>query len=139
MAATRRIGELDVSVAGLGCNNFGMRIDEEKSKAVVDAAIDAGITHFDTADLYGGGHSEEFLGHALGSRRNDVIVATKFGMKTMNMMLANIPRTSGSWAPLPTVPHMTHCPSAVAGTRPSKAKASMAAFTTARSGRMRIR
>jgi aryl-alcohol dehydrogenase-like predicted oxidoreductase len=78
--STRRIGQLDVSVAGLGCNNFGMRIDEEASRAVVDAAIDAGITHFDTADLYGGTKSEEFLGRALGTRRDDVVVATKFGM-----------------------------------------------------------
>jgi len=82
MATTRRIGELAVSVAGLGCNNFGMRIDEDASKAVVDAAIDAGVTHFDTADLYGGTLSEEFLGRALGRRREDVVVATKFGMLT---------------------------------------------------------
>ena len=80
MATTRRIGELEVSVAGLGCNNFGIRIDEKASKAVVDAAIDVGVTHFDTADIYGGTLSEEFLGRALGSRRADVVVATKFGM-----------------------------------------------------------
>lgn len=78
---TRRIGELEVSVAGLGCNNFGMRIDEAGARAVVDAALDAGVTHFDTADLYGGGKSEEFLGVALGSRRDEAIVATKFGMR----------------------------------------------------------
>jgi len=82
MATTRRIGELEVSVAGLGCNNFGMRIDEDAAKAVIDAAIDAGVTHFDTADLYGGTLSEEFLGRALGRRREDVVVATKFGMLT---------------------------------------------------------
>ncbi len=76
----RRIGSLEVSAAGLGCNNFGMRIDEDASQAVVDAAIDAGINFFDTADLYGGVKSEEFLGRALGSRRDDVVVATKFGM-----------------------------------------------------------
>jgi aryl-alcohol dehydrogenase-like predicted oxidoreductase len=76
----RRIGELEVSVAGLGCNNFGMRIDEEATRAVVDAAIDAGVNFFDTADLYGGTKSEEMLGRALGSRRDDVVVATKFGM-----------------------------------------------------------
>ncbi len=81
MPAPRRIGELEVSVAGLGCNNFGMRIDEAQSKAVVDAALDAGVTHFDTADLYGGGRSEEFLGRALGTRRDDVVIGTKFGMK----------------------------------------------------------
>ncbi|MSO78025.1 MAG: aldo/keto reductase [Acidimicrobiia bacterium] len=76
----RRIGELEVSVAGLGCNNFGMRIDEDASQAVVDAAIDAGINFFDTADLYGGMKSEEFLGRSLGARRDGVVVATKFGM-----------------------------------------------------------
>lgn len=77
---TRKIGSLDVSVVGLGCNNFGMRIDEEQTKAVVDAAIDAGVNFFDTADVYGGrGKSEELLGKALGSRRDDVLIATKFG------------------------------------------------------------
>jgi aryl-alcohol dehydrogenase-like predicted oxidoreductase len=75
----RKIGSLDVSVVGIGCNNFGWRIDAGETKAVVDAAIDAGIDFFDTADLYGAGLSEEFLGRALGSRRGDVIVATKFG------------------------------------------------------------
>jgi aryl-alcohol dehydrogenase-like predicted oxidoreductase len=71
---------LRVSVAGLGCNNFGMRIDQERATAVVDAAIDAGITFFDTARIYGGGKSERMLGTALGKRRADVIVATKFGL-----------------------------------------------------------
>jgi len=80
METKRKIGDLEVSVAGLGCNNFGMRIDEDASKAVVDAAIDAGINFFDTADLYGGTKSEEFLGRALGKRRDDVLIATKFGM-----------------------------------------------------------
>ncbi|MCA9512938.1 MAG: aldo/keto reductase [Myxococcales bacterium] len=77
----RRLGhsKLEVGVVGLGCNNFGMRIDEPSSAAVVDAAIDAGITLFDTADMYGDGRSEEFLGRALGARRADVVVATKFG------------------------------------------------------------
>ena len=77
----RRIGSLEVSVVGLGCNNFGMRIDYARSEAVVHAALDAGITLFDTADIYGGTHSEEFLGRALGARRHDVVVATKFGMR----------------------------------------------------------
>jgi aryl-alcohol dehydrogenase-like predicted oxidoreductase len=76
---TRSVGSLEVSVAGLGCNNFGMRIDEAGSKAVVDAALDVGINHFDTADMYGGGKSEEFLGRALGSRRGDVVITTKVG------------------------------------------------------------
>jgi aryl-alcohol dehydrogenase-like predicted oxidoreductase len=77
---TRKVGSLEVSVAGLGCNNFGMRIDEDASKTVVDAALDAGVNHFDTADIYGGGKSEEFLGRALGSRRDDVVITTKVGM-----------------------------------------------------------
>ncbi len=77
---TRKIGSLDVSVVGLGCNNFGMRIDEAQAKTVVDAAIDEGISFFDTADVYGSrGRSEEFLGKALGSRRDEVLIATKFG------------------------------------------------------------
>ncbi|MCU1457600.1 MAG: aldo/keto reductase, partial [Actinomycetia bacterium] len=77
---TRRIGGNgpEVSVVGLGCNNFGMRVDEAASVDVVHAALDAGITHFDTAEMYGGGKSEEFLGKGLGSRRADVVVATKF-------------------------------------------------------------
>jgi aryl-alcohol dehydrogenase-like predicted oxidoreductase len=80
---TRRIGELEVSLAGLGCNNFGGRIDEAQTQAVVDAALDAGVTFFDTADLYGGGGtSEELLGRALGARRDQVVIATKFGMLT---------------------------------------------------------
>jgi aryl-alcohol dehydrogenase-like predicted oxidoreductase len=78
---TRRIGSLEVGVVGLGCNNFGMRIDYQRSEAVVHAAIDAGITLFDTADIYGGTHSEGFLGRALGARRHDVVVASKFGMR----------------------------------------------------------
>ena len=77
----RKIGSLDVSVAGLGCNNFGWRIGPEESAATVDAAIAAGINFFDTADIYGEGRSEEFLGRALGARRRQVIVATKFGIK----------------------------------------------------------
>ena len=76
---TRSIGKLDASVVGLGCNNFGGRIGETATKLVVDAALDAGITLFDTADSYGGTRSEEFLGRALGSRRDEAIVATKFG------------------------------------------------------------
>jgi aryl-alcohol dehydrogenase-like predicted oxidoreductase len=76
---TRRIGALDVSVVGLGCNNFGMMIDADQTRAVVDAAIDAGINYFDTAESYGRGQSEEFLGAALAGRRSDVLVATKWG------------------------------------------------------------
>jgi aryl-alcohol dehydrogenase-like predicted oxidoreductase len=78
---TRKIGQLDVSIVGLGCNNFGRRIDAEATKKVVDAAIEAGVNFFDTADVYGAGQSEEYLAQALGSRRKDVLIATKFGNK----------------------------------------------------------
>jgi aryl-alcohol dehydrogenase-like predicted oxidoreductase len=72
---------LRVSVAGLGCNNFGWRIDLEASRAVVHAALDAGVTLFDTADIYGErGGSEACLGKILGARRRDIVLATKFGM-----------------------------------------------------------
>ncbi|MFT3859757.1 aldo/keto reductase [Micropruina sp.] len=71
---------LMVSVVGVGCNAFGARIDADQTAAVVDAAIEHGITLFDTADSYADGASEELLGRALGKRREDVIVATKFGM-----------------------------------------------------------
>jgi aryl-alcohol dehydrogenase-like predicted oxidoreductase len=71
---------LQVSTVGLGCNAFGARIDADATQAVVDAALDSGITLFDTADIYGQGASEELLGRALGRRRADVVVATKFGM-----------------------------------------------------------
>ena len=67
-----------VSVIGIGCNNFGMKMDSEATAAVVHAALDAGITHFDTAEMYGGGKSEEFLGKALGSRRDEVVIASKY-------------------------------------------------------------
>ena len=77
---TRAIGSLKVSLVGVGCNNFGGRIDEERSKKVVHAALDAGINFFDTADVYGGTRSEELLGRALAGRRDEVVVATKFGM-----------------------------------------------------------
>jgi len=79
----RRLGTsgLKVSEVGLGCNNFGMRIDQAATKAVVDAALEAGINFFDTADIYGGTRSEEFLGKALGKRRGEVVLATKFGMR----------------------------------------------------------
>lgn len=77
---TRRIGRLDVSVIGIGCNNFGRRLDEAATANVVNAAIDSGINFFDTADIYGKTKSEEFLGRAIGRRRDDVIIATKLGM-----------------------------------------------------------
>jgi aryl-alcohol dehydrogenase-like predicted oxidoreductase len=77
---TRQLGGdgPSLSVVGLGCNNFGMKIDGDASALVVRAALDAGITHFDTAEMYGGGKSEEFLGTALGSRRDEVVIASKF-------------------------------------------------------------
>jgi aryl-alcohol dehydrogenase-like predicted oxidoreductase len=77
----RKIGSLEVSLVGLGCNNFGWRIDANGSAAVIDAAIDSGINFLDTADLYGAGQSEEYLGRALKGRRDKVLIATKFGMK----------------------------------------------------------
>jgi aryl-alcohol dehydrogenase-like predicted oxidoreductase len=77
----RKIGSLEVSIVGLGCNNFGWRIDAAATQRVVDAALDSGVNFFDTADVYGKGQSEEFLGRALGSRRDQVLIATKFGME----------------------------------------------------------
>ena len=75
-----------VSVAGLGCNNFGGRIDLQQTRAVVDAAIDAGIKLFDTADIYGNaGGSEEMLGEVLGARRDQIVLATKFGHQRVDM------------------------------------------------------
>ncbi len=79
---TRRLGTdgPEVSIVGVGSNNFGMRVDLEGTRAVVDAALEAGVTLFDTADIYGGkGGSESFLGEALEGRRDGVVLATKFG------------------------------------------------------------
>ena len=78
----RKLGSSEVTVplVGIGCNAFGSRMDAGRVQAVVDAAIDQGATFFDTADVYGLGASEELLGRALGSRRDDVVIATKFGM-----------------------------------------------------------
>src|SRR5947209_5535148 len=79
---TRKLGEggPEVSVVGLGCNNFGRRVDLEGTRAVVDAALEAGVTFLDTADIYGRGQSEELLGEVLAGRRDQVVLATKFGM-----------------------------------------------------------
>ncbi len=79
---TRPLGDspIQVSVVGLGCNNFGRRLDVRATRAVVDAALDQGATFFDTADVYGRGQSEEFLGEVLKGRREQVVLATKFGM-----------------------------------------------------------
>ncbi|MFI5934827.1 aldo/keto reductase [Actinoplanes sp. NPDC051494] len=80
----RRLGDsgLVVSVVGIGCNNFGRKLDLDGTRAVVDAAFDAGITLFDTADIYGTPHgaSEELLGQTLKGRRDEIVLATKFGM-----------------------------------------------------------
>ena len=76
----RRIGSLDVSAVGLGCNNFGTRLDYYASASVVETALEAGVTFFDTADVYGAGRSEEFLGSVLAPHRSRVVIATKFGM-----------------------------------------------------------
>ncbi len=84
----RSLGEsgLQVSVVGLGCNNFGGRLDVDGTRAVVDAAIEAGITLFDTSDTYGGaGGSERALGEVLGQRRDQVVLATKFGHQKADM------------------------------------------------------
>jgi aryl-alcohol dehydrogenase-like predicted oxidoreductase len=84
----RQLGEsgLVVSVAGLGCNNFGRRLDLDGARAVVDAAIDVGITLFDTSDTYGeAGGSERALGEILGRRRDQVVLATKFGHQHADM------------------------------------------------------
>jgi aryl-alcohol dehydrogenase-like predicted oxidoreductase len=78
---TRFLGDggPEVSVVGLGTNNFGGRIDYEQSLAVIDAALESGVTLIDTADIYGQGTSEEFIGRALEGRRDGVLIATKFG------------------------------------------------------------
>src|SRR4051794_26454822 len=78
---TTRLGtsDLEVSRVGLGCNNFGWKLDVDATRRVVDAALDAGITFLDTADIYGGGESERFLGEILDGRRDRVVLATKFG------------------------------------------------------------
>lgn len=75
----RRIGSLEVSALGLGCTNFGKRTSEAESAAIVHAALDAGITFFDTADTYGWTRSEEHLGRGLAGYRDEVVIATKFG------------------------------------------------------------
>ncbi len=77
---TRKIGSLDVSVIGLGTNNFGTRLDEDGTAKVLDAIIDSGINFIDTADMYGATKSETYIGNLLGPRRSKVILATKFGM-----------------------------------------------------------
>lgn len=74
------LGSLEISAIGIGCNNFGRALDQAGSTAVVEAALAEGINFFDTADNYGEGDSQAYLGSALGNRRNEAIIATKFGM-----------------------------------------------------------
>jgi len=84
----RALGDsgLRVSVAGLGCNNFGRRLGLDATRAVVDAALDAGITLLDTSDTYGGAvRSEELLGEVLEGRRDQVVLATKFGHQSADL------------------------------------------------------
>jgi aryl-alcohol dehydrogenase-like predicted oxidoreductase len=77
----RKIGSLSATIVGIGCNNFGGRIDEKRTGEVVNAALDAGINFFDTADAYANGKSEELLGRFLAGRRSQAVIATKFGLK----------------------------------------------------------
>jgi aryl-alcohol dehydrogenase-like predicted oxidoreductase len=82
--------DLEVSRVGLGCNNFGRRLDRSATRSVIDAALDAGVTFLDTADIYGSGDSERFMGAALGDRRDRVVLASKFGQD------ASVPGPGGS-------------------------------------------
>ena len=75
---TLGIGGPEVSVVGLGTNNFGRRCDLEQTRAVIEAALEAGVTLIDTADIYGDGSSEEYIGRVLEGRRDGVVLATKF-------------------------------------------------------------
>ena len=73
--------DLKLSVLGIGCNNFGPRADIETTRRVIHHAVDAGVNHFDTADIYGGdGMSEDFMGQVMGDKRKKIILATKFGL-----------------------------------------------------------
>ncbi|HXH98170.1 MAG TPA: aldo/keto reductase, partial [Gaiellaceae bacterium] len=94
---TRTLGEggPEVSVVGLGCNNFGRRCDLEQTRAVVDAALDAGVTLLDTADVYSDGTSEAYLGQILEGRRDGVVLATKFGHPMPDG--PDVPRGSRTW------------------------------------------
>ncbi len=83
----RRIGELLVSEVGLGCNNFGTRINQEVTDEVFAACLDNGINFFDTADVYGSGASEEMLGRAMKGHRDQVVIATKFGLRDIDLGL----------------------------------------------------
>jgi aryl-alcohol dehydrogenase-like predicted oxidoreductase len=92
----RRLGdsELEVSVVGLGCNNFGKRLDLDGTAAVLDAALEAGVTFFDTADVYGEGESERLMGEVLAGRRDEYVLATKFGWELSGEEAPKVPRGS---------------------------------------------
>src|SRR5436305_15143225 len=77
----RSLGTLQVTLLGLGCNQFGTALHDSASRGVIHAALDQGVNFFDTADEYGGGESERVLARALGARRKDVIIASKFGSR----------------------------------------------------------
>ena len=83
----RRIGELEVSEVGLGCNKFSSRVDQDGTNESFSACLDSGINFFDTADVYGSGASEEMLGSAMKDHRDQIIVATKFGLRDMDLGL----------------------------------------------------
>ena len=84
-ARNRAIAGIHVSAAGLGCNNFGKFCDERASVRIVAAALDAGVTLFDTSDVYGESHSEEYLGKALRTRRDEAVISTKFGVEAWGL------------------------------------------------------
>ena len=108
-----------VSVVGLGCNNFGRRLDVNGTRAVVDAAIDAGITLFDTADTYGGdGASETLLGEVLGRRRSQIVLATKFGHRKVDMGYGRRPARRAA-APTSSAPSPNRCVGSVRTTSTS--------------------
>jgi len=88
----RRLGKsgLQISEIGLGGNNFGMRINEQESVAVIQAALDAGVNFIDSAEMYGQGHSEEFIGKAVKGRRSEVIIATKSSRPSRHHILAAV-------------------------------------------------
>ena len=94
--------DLRVSRVGLGCNNFGRRLDLAATRAVVDGALDAGVTFLDTADIYGSGESERFLGAALAGRWDRVVLATKFGMEMPGD--GGVPRGSPATCAAPSRP-----------------------------------
>ena len=79
---SRHIGSLEVSVVGLGANNFGRRLDADATARVVDAALDVGVNFIDTAELYGDGLSEQYIGRALRGKRHSAVIATKFGHRS---------------------------------------------------------